>query len=143
MNDDREGQEGWFAVDIHPWVFFTSAFIIIGSVALAIMFQARIGDLFTTIQTGIATGAGWFFIMTMNVILVFVLILMVSRYGDIRLGQGRENSKEYLRQNDDLQLEIGKAVREQALVKSPAAPWADSDEDYGDDIEDEIIDDEA
>jgi len=64
-------------------------------------------------------------------------------YGDIRLGQGRENSKDYLRQNEALLLEIEKAVREQALVKSPAAPWADSDEDYEDDIEDEVVDDEA
>lgn len=79
-------QEGWLAVDIHPWVFFTSAAIIIGSVIIAISFQASVGDIFTTIQEGIATGAGWLFIMTMNIILVFVLVLMVSRYGDIRLG---------------------------------------------------------
>ncbi len=82
----EEQQESWLAVDIHPWVFFTSAFLIIGSVVAAILFQARIGDLFESVQRNIATGAGWFFIMTMNVILVFVLVLMVSRYGDIRLG---------------------------------------------------------
>ncbi|MEX2445089.1 MAG: BCCT family transporter, partial [Alkalispirochaeta sp.] len=83
---DSEEYESWFAVDIHPWVFFSSAAIIIGSVALAILFQAQIGDIFETIQSTIATGAGWFFIMTMNIILVFVLVLMVSRFGDIRLG---------------------------------------------------------
>lgn len=82
----QEEKESWFAVDIHPWVFFTSAFLIIGSVTLAIIFQAGVGDLFETIQESIATGAGWFFIMTMNIILVFVLILMVSRHGDIRIG---------------------------------------------------------
>jgi recombination protein RecA len=49
-------------------------------------------------------------------------------YGDVRLGQGRENSKEFLRQNDDLALEVEKAVREQAMVKNPAAPWTDIDE---------------
>lgn len=53
-----EEKESWLAVDIHPWVFFTSAFIIIGSVALAIIFQGQVGGLFETIQTGIATGAG-------------------------------------------------------------------------------------
>ncbi len=84
--ENSEEQEGWLAIDIHPWVFFTSAAIIIGSVVLAILFQASVGDIFTTIQEGIATGAGWLFIMTMNIILVFVLVLMVSRYGDIRLG---------------------------------------------------------
>ena len=32
-------------------------------------------------------------------------------YGDVRLGQGRENSKEFLRQNSDLSAEIEKSVR--------------------------------
>jgi recombination protein RecA len=37
-------------------------------------------------------------------------------YGDIRLGQGRENSKEFLRQNPDLAKEIEVAVRQQAAT---------------------------
>jgi recombination protein RecA len=36
-------------------------------------------------------------------------------YGDVRLGQGRENAKEFLKQNQELSAEIEKAVREQAL----------------------------
>jgi len=36
-------------------------------------------------------------------------------YGDIRLGQGRENSKEFLKQNLDLRNEIEYAVRQQAM----------------------------
>ncbi len=36
-------------------------------------------------------------------------------YGDIRLGQGRENSKEFLRQNPEISLEIETAVRQRAL----------------------------
>ena len=36
-------------------------------------------------------------------------------YGDIRLGQGRENSKEFLRQNLDISNEIEMAIRQQAL----------------------------
>ena len=83
---NEEENESWFAVDIHPWVFFTSGIIIFGSVALAIAFQAKVGDLFETVQTAISTGAGWFFIMTMNIVLVFVLVLLVSRHGDIRIG---------------------------------------------------------
>ncbi len=35
-------------------------------------------------------------------------------YGDIRLGQGRENAKEYLRQNQELAAEIESAVRQRA-----------------------------
>jgi len=36
-------------------------------------------------------------------------------YGDVRLGQGRENAKDFLKQNVELSAEIEKAVREQAL----------------------------
>lgn len=36
-------------------------------------------------------------------------------YGDIRLGQGRENAKEFLHQNPELAKEIENAVRERAL----------------------------
>ena len=36
-------------------------------------------------------------------------------YGDIRLGQGRENSKEFLRQNPDISNEIELAIRQQSL----------------------------
>jgi choline/glycine/proline betaine transport protein len=95
MGSDPE-QTRWYSVDIHPWVFFTSAAVIIGSVVAAIVFQASLGDVFATIQSTIATGAGWFFVMTMNVILVFVLVLMVSRYGDIRLG-GSDAKPEFSR----------------------------------------------
>ncbi len=37
-------------------------------------------------------------------------------YGDIRLGQGRENSKEFLKQNPDLAKEIETAIREQSMT---------------------------
>ena len=36
-------------------------------------------------------------------------------YGDIRIGQGRENSKEFLRQNPDLAVEIETVIRQKAL----------------------------
>jgi recombination protein RecA len=36
-------------------------------------------------------------------------------YGDIRLGQGRENAKEFLRQNPELSHEIETTVRQRAM----------------------------
>jgi len=39
------------------------------------------------------------------------------------LGQGRENSKEYLRQNPELMKEIEAAVRQQALSGNIGLPW--------------------
>lgn len=61
-------------------------------------------------------------------------------YGDVRLGQGRENSKDFLRENTELSLEIEKAVLEQSLVTAPTAPWSDDDEDLEDD---DVVEEEA
>lgn len=57
-------------------------------------------------------------------------------YGDIRLGQGRENSKDFLRQNKDLANEIELAIRQQALSGELLLPLNGSDdEDYSVDSE--------
>jgi recombination protein RecA len=54
-------------------------------------------------------------------------------YGDTRLGQGRENAKEFLHQNEEMAAEIEKAVREQSMSGAAPSPWADDDDDYVDD----------
>jgi recombination protein RecA len=43
-------------------------------------------------------------------------------YGDIRIGQGRENAKDYLRQNPDLMAEIESVIRQKALSGEIALP---------------------
>ncbi len=43
-------------------------------------------------------------------------------YGDIRIGQGRENSKEFLRQNPELANEIETVIRQKALGGEIALP---------------------
>ncbi len=43
-------------------------------------------------------------------------------YGDIRLGQGRENAKDFLRQNSDLMSEIEGVIRQKALSGEIALP---------------------
>lgn len=49
-------------------------------------------------------------------------------FGDVRIGQGRENSKEFLRQNQDLANEIERAVREQAAGGGMLLADSDSDD---------------
>jgi len=51
-------------------------------------------------------------------------------YGDIRLGQGRENAKDFLKQNPDLADEIELAVRQQAV--DGQLSFASGSEDDGD-----------
>jgi recombination protein RecA len=43
-------------------------------------------------------------------------------YGDIRIGQGRENAKDYLRQNPDLMNEIELIIRQKAMSGEIALP---------------------
>jgi recombination protein RecA len=59
-------------------------------------------------------------------------------YGDIRLGQGRENSKEFLKQNPDITDEIETTIRQMALEGIPVVDSGD-DEDNDDDA---LLDDE-
>lgn len=61
-------------------------------------------------------------------------------YGDIRIGQGRENAKDYLRSNPDLMNEIENVIRQKALSGEIALPLdmgdgADSGGDAGGDEE--------
>jgi recombination protein RecA len=49
-------------------------------------------------------------------------------YGDVRLGQGRENSKEFLRQNHDLAAEIETIIRQKALGGELVMPLVMDDE---------------
>jgi recombination protein RecA len=56
-------------------------------------------------------------------------------YGDVRLGQGRENAKEFLRQNTDICNEIDQAVRQRAVgsdMPLPLSGGSGSDDDDGD-----------
>jgi recombination protein RecA len=52
-------------------------------------------------------------------------------YGDIRLGQGRENAKEFMRQNPDLAAEVELAVREQALSGVLPVPFGGETDEGG------------
>lgn len=52
-------------------------------------------------------------------------------YGDTRLGQGRENSKEFMRQNPDLAGEIEQVIRQRALGGDISVPLVTGGDDAG------------
>lgn len=52
-------------------------------------------------------------------------------YGDVRLGQGRENAKDFLRQNPDLASEIELAIRQQALSGVVPLPLGGNEDEGG------------
>ncbi|MCB2218487.1 BCCT family transporter [Desulfofustis glycolicus] len=84
----------WFHLDVHPYVFFISAGLILLFVAMTLIFQAKVDNFFSTLQTLIGTYTGWFFVWTMNIILVYVISLLLGRFSGIRLG-GAEATPEF------------------------------------------------
>ena len=52
-------------------------------------------------------------------------------YGDVRIGQGRENSKEFLRQNPDLADEIELVIRQRSAGGEVAMPLSGAEDEEG------------
>jgi recombination protein RecA len=52
-------------------------------------------------------------------------------YGDLRLGQGRESAKDFMKQNSDLAEEIEIAVRQQAMSGEMPLPVSSGDDEGG------------
>ena len=69
-----------------PGVFFTSAGIAALFVAIAIPFDEAVASSFGLLTGWVAANLGWFYILVVSALLIFLLGLAVSRYGNIRLG---------------------------------------------------------
>ncbi len=73
-------------LQIIPGVFFTSAVIALLFVAVAVPFDRQVADAFGVLTTWVARHLGWFYILSVSGLLIFLLVLAVSRFGAIRLG---------------------------------------------------------
>ncbi len=72
--------------DIHGPVFYTSAGLIIFFIALTLIIGKPMEGFFEQAQAWITEHAGWFFILTVNIMLVTSLFFAFGKYGKIRLG---------------------------------------------------------
>lgn len=79
-------------LNIHPPVFFLSAGLIIVFLVLSLLFQESALEVFKTVNAWITKKTGWFFILTVNLILAFCIFLIFSPYGKIRLGKKDEKA---------------------------------------------------
>jgi choline/glycine/proline betaine transport protein len=77
-----------FLREIQPQVFFTSAGIILLLITSTLLLGPQVADFFEVFRDAMTRYAGWFFIWTVNIILVFILLLPLGRFGNIRLGGG-------------------------------------------------------
>lgn len=80
--------------DVDGPVFWPSAVLIVAFIVVTLAIGAPMNKIFATIQTSISDNGGWFFILSVNLFLFFILFLAFSKYGKIRLG-GPEAKPEF------------------------------------------------
>ncbi|MFA5520598.1 MAG: choline BCCT transporter BetT [Castellaniella sp.] len=71
---------------LHPPVFHSAAAFILITVLVAILAPQTTESAFNLIQAWILAHASWFYILVVAIILVSVVFVAISRYGDIKLG---------------------------------------------------------
>ena len=67
-------------------VFISSSLVIFALLFYTVWDPTAASALFESLQNVVAQNGGWFYILTVAIILITVVILGFSRYGDIRLG---------------------------------------------------------
>ncbi len=90
-SDERKSIMG---LDVNGPVFFTSSIFIIISIALTLIFREQAENYFNEIQDFISNTVGWFFVLCVNIFLIFVIYLAFSKFGDIRIG-GKDARPEF------------------------------------------------
>ena len=73
-------------MQVNPPVFFISAALILAFVLYGALLPEQAGRAFDALQAKIVHDFGWFYILAVAIFLIFVIFLMLSRYGDVKLG---------------------------------------------------------
>lgn len=83
-----------FGLEVNGPVFFISAFFIITSIVLTLIYKKQAETFFQELQTQVAESSDWFFILVVNIFFVFLLYLALGRFGKLRIG-GRNAKPEF------------------------------------------------
>ena len=79
-------RSGKILFDLNPPVFLTSSALIGLFVVLSLLLLTPLSNSVDELQAWIANQTGWFFVLTVNLILGYLLFLLVSPFGSVRLG---------------------------------------------------------
>lgn len=84
----KPGEGNWsgFGFDIHPKVTFASTIILAIFILLNLMFQKDAAQISSSLMDSITINAGWFLILSVNIIIIAVFYFAFSRFGKIRIG---------------------------------------------------------
>lgn len=70
----------------NPYVFFGSLFVLLVMVVYVSIFRVQAQEQMDVAKAWINTNFGWFYVLTVAIILITSVFLFFSRYGDIKLG---------------------------------------------------------
>ncbi len=73
-------------ITLNPPVFYSSAVLVSLLVIYAALFQEHAQAVFDDVQRWIIVNASWFYILAVALVLISVVFIAISRYGDIKLG---------------------------------------------------------
>ncbi|MBA1146699.1 BCCT family transporter [Ectothiorhodospiraceae bacterium WFHF3C12] len=82
-----------FFSTVNPTVFIVSALIVSGFVLFGVTLPDTASRLFETLHAFITDYLGWTYLLAVSVFLAFLIWLVFSRYGRIRLGQPGEQPR--------------------------------------------------
>ncbi|PMR77632.1 BCCT family transporter [Billgrantia endophytica] len=83
-----------FGVPVHSGVFIPAALIILTLVAFGAYYPEQLEAGADKIQSVIANGLGWFYLLAMNAFFLLALYLVFSRFAHVRLG-GEDEKPEF------------------------------------------------
>ncbi|GHE20498.1 BCCT family transporter [Halomonas urumqiensis] len=75
---------------LNPTVTIASKVLVIGFVIFCAVLAEQAGTIFQNVSTSVLNNAKWFYLGLVSAVLAFLLYLMVSRFGHIRLGKDDE-----------------------------------------------------
>nr|WP_228047615.1 BCCT family transporter [Saccharopolyspora sp. HNM0983] len=78
----------------NPPVFIVSALITVGFVLWGVLAPGTMSDVATDVNSVITTNFGWFYIISATFFLLFVVVLLFTRWGSVRLGP-QDSKPEY------------------------------------------------
>ncbi|MFW5663707.1 MAG: BCCT family transporter [bacterium] len=80
--------------EIDPWVFWPATVLIVFFIAITLLVGEPMERIFASVQDSISEFGGWFFVLAVNLFLIFSLSIAFSKFGNIRLG-GRTAKPEF------------------------------------------------
>ncbi|WP_430811807.1 MULTISPECIES: BCCT family transporter [unclassified Carboxylicivirga] len=90
----RSDKRTFLGIKANGPVFIISLLIIAALVVTTLWIGDPMEQYFSQIQTAVANNTGWFFILVINVLLLFAVYIGLSKFGKIRLG-GKDAQPEF------------------------------------------------